>query len=441
MPQVRVITSSTNVDETATRVNVITSSTNAISVGGGVSPNGQQNLPAIVKILQASGVGAQGPQGLIGDVGVTGSTGATGATGVTGPTGEDGPIGNTGPTGEDGSIGPTGNTGPTGAASTVAGPTGVTGPTGEDGPIGNTGPTGEDGSIGATGAAGATGSTGAAGAAGATGATGATGDGLFDTTFATGTSLDHSINFDDINTVSGGGRKFPVLLEDGGVTFDYIRAQDIFLDSEFVFGINSFSISGSSTALIGTGNYSLTGRSLSATYQTPGSISVADADVTTNASSDSGFPVDLSSGSASVASNNIAFPASKNSSVTFTLGATGSDGSFATSTDSITFRNNNYYGVSSNAGLTGPDLSSLSSNLDNNRSYSFSVNAGAGEYIYYAYPSSYGDASFTVGGFAGGFSKLHGGATAHTNSAGFSETYFIYRSDNASLGSTEVVVS
>ena len=267
------------------------------------------------------------------------------------------------------------------------------------------------------------------------------GNGLFDTTFATGTSLDHSINFDNINTVSGGGRKFPVLLEDGAVTFDYIRAQDIFLDSEFVFGINSFSISGSSTALIGTGNYSLTGRSLSASYQTPGSISVADADVTTNASSDSGFPVDLSSGSASVASNNIAFPASKNSSVTFTLGATGSDGSFATSTDSITFRNNNYYGVSTNAGLTGPDLSSLSSNLDDNRSYSFSVNAGAGEYIYYAYPSSYGDASFTVGGFAGGFSKLHGGATAHTNSAGFSETYFIYRSDNASLGSTEVVVS
>ena len=134
-------------------------------------------------------------------------------------------------------------------------------------------------------------------------------------------------------------------------------------------------------------------------------------------------------------------PGSKNSSVTFTLGATGSDGSFVTSTDSITFRNNNYYGVSSNAGLTGPDLLTLSSNLDNNRSYSFSANAGSGEYIYYAYPSSYGDASFTVGGFAGGFSKLHGGATAHTNASSFSETYFIYRSDNASLGSTEVVIS
>jgi len=245
--------------------------------------------------------------------------------------------------------------------------------------------------------------------------------------------------------VSGGGRKFPVLLEGGEITFDYIRAQDIFLDSEFVFGINSFSISGDATVLIGTGNYSLTGRSLSATYQTPGSISVADADVTTNASSDSGFPVDLSSGSASVASNNIAFPASKNSSVTFTLGATGSDGSFVTSTDSITFRNNNYKGVSSNSGLTGGGLSTLTGFLDNNRQSSFTLNSSAGEFYYYAYPSSYGEADgdtdFNVGGFDGGFSLLHGGATAHTNSEGFTETYYIYKSNQAGVGEKVIVVS
>jgi len=164
--------------------------------------------------------------------------------------------------------------------------------------------------------------------------------------------------------------------------------------------------------------------------------------VTTNASSDSGFPVDLSSGSHTLAGATlIAYPGSKNSSVTFTLGATGSDASFVTSTDSITFRNNNYYGVSSNAGLTGPDLLTLTAFLDSNRSATVNVNAGSGEYIYYAYPSSYGDATFKVGGFAGGISKLYGGATAHTNASSFAETYFIYRSDNASLGSTEVVVS
>ena len=265
---------------------------------------------------------------------------------------------------------------------------------------------------------------------------------MFDTTYATGSSLAHSINYSTIATQSGGGRKFPVLLEDGGVTFDYIRAQDIFLDSEFVFGINSFSISGASPVLIGSGNYSLTGRSLSATYQTPGSISVDEAEVTTNASSDSGFPVDLSSGSHTLAGATlIAYPGSKNSSVTFTLGATGSDASFVTSTDNINFRNNNYYGVSSNAGLSGSDLLSLSTLLYTSRSATVNVNAGSGEYIYYAYPSSYEDATFTVGGFAGGMDKLYGGATAHTNSSGFAETYFIYRSTNASLGSTTVVVS
>jgi len=246
--------------------------------------------------------------------------------------------------------------------------------------------------------------------------------------------------------VSGGGRKFPVLLEDGGVTFDYIRAQDIFLDSEFVFGINSFSISGDATVLIGTGNYSLTGRNLSATYQTPGSISVAAAEVTTNASSDSGFPVDLSSGSHTLAGATlIAYPGSKNSSVTFTLGATGSDASFVTSTDSITFRNNNYRGVSTNTGLTGGGLSTLTGFLDNNRQSSFTLNSSAGEFYYYAYPSSYGEADgdtdFNVGGFDGGFSLLHGGATAHTNSEGFTETYYIYKSNQAGVGEKVIVVS
>jgi len=355
-------------------------------------------------------------------------------SGAVGPTGATGPIGQTGPTGAQGIQG---IQGPTGAQG-IQGIQGIQGQTGAQGIQGIQGPTGPQGATGADGIIGVDGVT---GPTGPTGAKGETGDGLFDTIYASGTTLNHSLNFDNINTVSGYGRKFPVLLDDGSVTFDYIRAQDIFLDSEFVFGINSFSISGSSTVLIGTGNYSLSGRSFTATYQEPGSISVSEAEVKTNATSDSGFPVDLVSGSASLTSETIAYPASKNTSITFTLGATGNDSSYVTSTDTITFRNNNYYGVSSSASLTGGDLGSLTAFLDNNRAATVSVNAGSGEYIYYAYPSSYGDASFTVGGFAGGFSKLHGGATAHTNSAGFSETYFIYRSDNASLGSTTVVVS
>ena len=119
------------------QVRILTSSTNAKAVGGGSSPSGQQNLPNIVKIIQASGVGAQGPVGPRGATGVAG--GGTGATGNTGPSGP------SGPTGADSTVaGPIGNTGATGAS----------GPTGEDGsigPIGNTGPTGADGADGAGG--------------------------------------------------------------------------------------------------------------------------------------------------------------------------------------------------------------------------------------------------------------------------------------------------
>jgi len=426
--------------------------------------------------------GPQGSQGATGS-GITGSQGRQGPTGYQGPQGTTGYQGLSGPTGFQGNQGPqgtTGNTGPQGrsikfTSSTTQPQDSIAGDIwydtsigvhfifnydgdsyqwiqldGTDGTIGSQGrqgggPTGSQGRQGQTGPQGVTGPLGFRGARGFQGnqgPQGTTGDGLFDTNYGSGTTLNHSLNFDNINTVVGDGRKFPVLLNDGSITFDYIRAQDIFLDEEFVFGINSFSISGSSTVLIGNGNYSLNSRTFNATYQEPGSISVSEAKVDTNATSDSGFPAILTSGSTSANGTNIAYPSSKNSSVTFTLGATGSDDSFVTSTDSITFRNNTYNGVTNGLSLTGGNLTSeLTAVLDNNRQQTFNVNAGSGEYIYYAYPSSFGDATFKVGGFAGGFSLLHGGATAHTNTDGFSETYFIYRSDNASLGSTEVEVT
>ena len=145
------------------QVRILTSSTNAKAVGGGSSPSGQQNLPNIVKIIQASGVGAQGPVGSRGATGVAG--GGTGETGATGPSG---PTGATGATGATGNTGPTGPSGPTGADSTVAGPigsTGATGATGNTGPTGPSGPTGADSTV-----AGPVGSTGATGASGPTGA-------------------------------------------------------------------------------------------------------------------------------------------------------------------------------------------------------------------------------------------------------------------------------
>jgi hypothetical protein len=78
--------------------------------------------------------------------------------------------------------------------------------------------------------------------------------------------------------------------------------------------------------------------------------------------------------------------------------------------------------------------------LQNSKTYTFSINAGSGEYVYYAYPSRLGTATFTVGGFANGFSTIPSTLSV-TNSNGYSENYYIYRSSNANLGSNTVVVT
>ena len=81
----------------------------------------EDDLKAYADSLAAAGGGSTGPTG------PTGPTGALGPTGATGPTGSAGAMGPTGPTGTMGPTGPTGTRGPTGST----GPTGPTGPTGK----------------------------------------------------------------------------------------------------------------------------------------------------------------------------------------------------------------------------------------------------------------------------------------------------------------------
>lgn len=118
----------------------------------------------------------------------------------------------------------------------------------------------------------------------------------------------------------------------------------------------------------------------------------------------------------------------------WTLTATDERGATATKTTSITFLNGIYYG----AGVTF-DISALSKTLSNAKGRTITVDAGEGEYIWYVVPSRLGTCSFKVGGFDGGFSLLS--TESVTNASGYAEEYYIYRSVNASLGSTTVVVS
>lgn len=127
---------------------------------------------------------------------------------------------------------------------------------------------------------------------------------------------------------------------------------------------------------------------------------------------------------------------------TFTLKAIDERDAVATKTTAITFLNGVYYGIGDDlqiSGITNQFILGLTKTLQSSKAKTFTVNAGAGKHIYYIIPSRYGTPVFKVGGFEGGFGKL--GTVNFTNASGYAENYDVYKSGNANLGSTTVVVS
>lgn len=97
---------------------------------------------------------------------------------------------------------------------------------------------------------------------------------------------------------------------------------------------------------------------------------------------------------------------------------------------SINFYPGIYYGN----GVEQPDMSNIKKTIRANRYCSVTVNAGTGEYIWIFLPQGYGNPTFTVGGFSGGFYKA---GTAQRNGT----DYNVWRSDNHSLGNTTINIS
>jgi len=118
---------------------------------------------------------------------------------------------------------------------------------------------------------------------------------------------------------------------------------------------------------------------------------------------------------------------------TYTL-AVGDGQTTASKSASVSFANQIYYGVATNL----DNVTSLTKVLSNTKGRTITVNAGTGEYIVYAIPARLGNATFYVGGFEGGFESPI--EQTLTNASGYSETYKVYRSTNASLGSTTVEI-
>lgn len=100
----------------------------------------------------------------------------------------------------------------------------------------------------------------------------------------------------------------------------------------------------------------------------------------------------------------------------------------------VVFANQIYYGTATSLS----NVTSLPSVLSNDKTRTFTVAAGAGQYIVYAIPKRLGTVVFYVGGFEGGF-ETPAEQTLQNNS-GYGEVYYVYRSTNANLGNTTIEV-
>lgn len=108
----------------------------------------------------------------------------------------------------------------------------------------------------------------------------------------------------------------------------------------------------------------------------------------------------------------------------------------STKTATVTAANQVYWGAAAD---TSAVTSLANKTLSNTKSRTINVNAGSGTYIIYALPKRLGTVTFKVNGFDGGFSSPE--EKNLTNASGYSEAYYVYKSTNAGLGNTTVVIS
>ena len=128
---------------------------------------------------------------------------------------------------------------------------------------------------------------------------------------------------------------------------------------------------------------------------------------------------------------------------TFTLKANDGKKDFTKSL-TISFLNNVYWGVGTvtESGSVNNEfvlgLSGSKFAASKNAVGTITANAEAGNYIYYAQPASWADPVFNIGGFDTEFELLH--TFTLTNASGHEEQYKVFKSGQAGLGSTSMVV-
>lgn len=111
----------------------------------------------------------------------------------------------------------------------------------------------------------------------------------------------------------------------------------------------------------------------------------------------------------------------------------------ATKTANISFLNGAYYGVGNAENITNEFVLGLTKVLTSTRARNITVTANEGQYIYYAVPTRLGKCTFVVGLAEGGFSLVD--TIQFTNEPGYTESYYIYKSNRDNLGETLVKIS
>lgn len=129
---------------------------------------------------------------------------------------------------------------------------------------------------------------------------------------------------------------------------------------------------------------------------------------------------------------------------TYTLKATDERGAAPTKTTTLTFCNRVCYGAAAAPDTINSDfvMSLATRNLATSRTNnSVKYNAGEGQYLWYCVPTRLGQCSFTdvETGLGAGLSLVD--TISVTNASGYTENYYVYKSDYAGLGSLTVKVS
>jgi hypothetical protein len=204
-----------------------------------------------------------------------------------------------------------------------------------------------------------------------------------------------------------------------------------------VFSIASFTDNQSATVEMGVGVWESTGN---ITFTASYSNGPATSGTVTFSGWSSGLILGNTFQGPTASTASVSYPGAVGGTVVFTLNAAGALGS-ASASITHTFNNDRYWGISTvTSGYALADLQALgSSDLTNSIPNVFTVNPAGGQYIVYSYPSRLGTASFSVGGFPGGF--LGPETDSITNGSGFTENYYTYHSTNQNLGLTTVTVT